>query len=257
MNLNEQREPGSAAKESERAGARGSGWYRDPYGGLDQQRWYDGRKWTREVRERPTGEEPPGVRILGPPARGPDFPLKMDAVIGEQLRLLPTDRVRSPWRMGVRAGAAAIHYSYDLIAGEARIGSIELGGSGSNQLARLASAEGDWSVAKRRPLGWDLVVVTPDGGVAGTYTGRPWLSGGTLSIADTAPVLLRRSPTGRWRLQTRKETLVDIRPTGPSMIIGLRSQPADAINQAHLLVLTGCAVVLFHRTTVSHAVHGG
>lgn len=259
MDPNKHLEPGSTPQEPERAGGRGSGWYRDPYGELEQQRWYDGRKWTREVRERPTGEEPPGVRILGPPAQGPDFPLTVDAVIGQQLRLLPTDRVRRPWRGGVRAEAAAIHYSYELVAGAGReagrVGSIELGGV--NQLARMASAEGEWSVTKRRPLGWELIVMASDGRIVGTYTGRSWLSGGTLSIGDSAPVLLRSSPSGRWHLQARKETFVDIRPHGPSMVIAVRSQPADVISQAHLLVLTGCAVVLLHRTTISHAVHGG
>src|SRR5207248_9200876 len=54
---NNQHEPGSTPQDRERTGARGSGWYRDPYGALEQQRWYDGRKWTRAVRDRPADEE--------------------------------------------------------------------------------------------------------------------------------------------------------------------------------------------------------
>jgi hypothetical protein len=45
------------------APVRRGAWYPDPYGSAEQQRWYDGTKWTDEVRPTQTGEEPPRVRV--------------------------------------------------------------------------------------------------------------------------------------------------------------------------------------------------
>lgn len=38
----------------------GGAWYADPFGSTGQQRWWDGSKWTREVRAAP----PPPLRCL-------------------------------------------------------------------------------------------------------------------------------------------------------------------------------------------------
>jgi hypothetical protein len=64
--VNRGRETMPAEQSDQDAPVRRGAWYPDPYGSALQQRWYDGTKWTREVRPTQAGEEPPRVRIAAP-----------------------------------------------------------------------------------------------------------------------------------------------------------------------------------------------
>lgn len=94
------------------ASVRRGAWYADPFGSAKEQRWWDGTKWTDEVREAPKGDAaeagPPKVRIAGSghafggheqvdetPAQQDaeaGFAVRMESVVGEELRVLPRDR---------------------------------------------------------------------------------------------------------------------------------------------------------------------
>jgi hypothetical protein len=149
------------------ASVRRGAWYADPYGTAEQQRWYYGTKWTREVRLRPADEEPPGVRIVGPPQRQEDeewgwgegqpaFGVSMPDVVGEQLRL----ETPGPKRW----------YEFELLSTRGRLARLSL--LWKTQLASLACAEGSWSLTKPRRFGWQLPIRGSEGDLVGDYLGR-------------------------------------------------------------------------------------
>jgi Protein of unknown function (DUF2510) len=218
-------------------------WYNDPFGASDE-RWWDGKKWTDVVRE------PPGKRLSGSghatggpelvdQTHGPQdwFPVSIKAVVGKKLRVVPRD----PKPYG----------HFDVLTADTRIGSLTIGGT--EEVARMASAEGAWCLKKRNRLGWELVIESPDGRHVGWYSGRRWLPGGTISLTDGTQVELRRSISGRWRLQTvqTKDAFVRFRrslaPASLTTIFRIRSLPAG-ITDVPLLVLTACAVLTLQRT---------
>ena len=167
--------------------------------------------------------------------RSTDFPVSMEAVVGEKLRVVPIDPKLSAW-----AG-------YDVLAPGGRAGS--LGPGGGAELARMECAEGAWCLKKRRRLGWELLIESADGRHVGWYSGRRWLPGGTISLTDGTQVDLRRLLNGRWRLQTTgaRQRLVDIRTSyRPLMTLTIRSFPAE-ITEAHLVILTACGVLMLER----------
>ena len=90
--------------------------------------------------------------------RSTDFPVSMEAVVGERLRVVPIDPKRSAW-----AG-------YDVLASAGRAG--WLGPGGGAELARMECAEGAWCLKKRRRLGWELLIESADGQHVGWYSGR-------------------------------------------------------------------------------------
>jgi hypothetical protein len=231
-------------------------WYRDPFGTADE-RWWDGGKWTDVVRGSPKEDAPEAqprkMRMAGSgrasggdeqidetPAHqdGPaSFPAMIEAVAGEELRVLPRDR-KPPTE-------------FDVLAAGGRAGSISLGGR--TELAVLACAEGAWCLKKRHRLGWELVIESSDGRHVGWYSGRRWLAGGTIYLIDGTQVDLRRSLHRRWRLQATDtgQRVADIRTSGmstePTMALTMRVHPAG-ITDVHLVVLTSCAVLMLERT---------
>ena len=247
--------------------ARRGAWYPDPFEAA-QERWWDGHGWTQEVRETPCGEcpqtEPSDMRGAGStraPAqrnrdRAADFPIRMEAAEGADVRVVPIDVEASAraWReLGRRgsrwpAAARAMRFcdSYDLATADGRIASLAFGGRA--ELARMACAEGVWSLQTRR-RGWDFVIESADGRNVGQYHGRRWLPGGTISLIGGAQVDLRRSLTGRWKLVATgtRQRIADIRiAEGPSMTLTIRSIPGVGTDMP-LVLLTGCAVLLLER----------
>ena len=163
--------------------------------------------------------------------------MSLKAVVGKKLRVA----TRDPKPYG----------HFDVLTADTRIGSLTIGGT--EEVARIASAEGGWCLKKRLRLGWELVIESSDGRHVGWYSGRRWLPGGTISLTDGAQVEIRRSLSGRWRLQTveTRDEFVELRrslvPASLTTIFRIRSLPAG-ITDVPLLVLTACAVLTLQRT---------
>jgi hypothetical protein len=104
-------------------------------------------------------------------------------------------------------------------------------------------------IRKRRRVGWKLSIESAEGRHVGWYSGRRWLPGGAIYLTDGTQVDLRRLLNRRWKLQTTgaRQRLVDIRTSHrPLMTLTIRSFPAE-ITEAHLVILTACAVVMLER----------
>lgn len=200
--------------------------------------------------------------------RSTDFPVSMEAAVGEKLRVFPTDPKLSAqaWRklglswaqwMAMGRSASVVHHGYDVLAPGGRAGSLSLGGRA--ELARMACAEGAWCLKKRRRLGWELIIESADGRHVGWYSGRRWLPGGTIYLTDGTQVDLRRLLNGRWKLQTTgaRQRLVDIRTSHrPLMTLTIRSLAAT-ITEVHLVILTACGVLMLERMTPRVSELGG
>ena len=112
-----------------------------------------------------------------------DFPVRTKAVVGQQLEL----RSRSRF--------------YELCSSDGqRVALFDLYGA-SGDLVRLVCAEGSWRLNKRHKYGWELVIESTDGRPIGSYSGRHWASGGTISVADGVQADLRKTPLGVWKLR--------------------------------------------------------
>ncbi|HUZ30254.1 MAG TPA: DUF2510 domain-containing protein, partial [Solirubrobacteraceae bacterium] len=189
-------------------------WYPDPYGSPGQDRFYDGGKWTEQVRDAGGGDAPtpPRLRLRPARARAPaiespprvgdeprvgdnsdmdreiahtpreepqpnnthpnDFPVRMADVVGERLRFRRCEPRES--------------HIHELMSMRGRVGSVSL--LGSSRLALVACAEGSVSLTKRRQFGWQLLIRRPDGKNLGLYSGRRWLSGGTIILTSGVEV---------------------------------------------------------------------
>ena len=193
-----------------------------PDGGIaDSGHWFAGRDQVEQERSRHH--------------RSTGFPVSMEAVVGETLRVVPTDPKRSAW-----AG-------YDVLAAAGRVG--WLGPGGRAELARMECAEGAWCLKKRRRLGWELLIESADGRHVGWYSGRRWLPGGTISLTDGTQVDLRRLLNGGWKLQTTdaRQRLVDMRRSHRLlMTLTIPSLPAE-MPEAHLVIFSACAVLMLER----------
>jgi hypothetical protein len=188
-----------------------------------------------------------------------DFTLCMRDVVGDTLRVVPTDRRSSKqlakdlgmtgaraWRLG---GALRACSDYELRAGDGILGSLIFG---ETALARLACAEGVWSLQKRCRLGWELVITSASGENSGWYSGRHWLPGGTIVLATGSRVKLSRAPSLHWKLRAGGgEVIAAIRTHGGlrkgiDTSLTIRSIP-DTLGELSLLVLTACAVLTLER----------
>jgi hypothetical protein len=237
------------ATTDERVASRSGAWYADPYGSLDRQRWWDGTKWTNEVRAA-RGADPPAVRVAGTaqaqgafdqteaPRReqpGTNFPLRLRALVGQPLWLRATGEKHTE--------------CYELLTEDRlRVARVTLGGV--HELAHLECAEGAWRVDKQRPWGWELTIEHTDGRPAGWYSGRRWRAGGTLSLTTGARLDLRRPLPGLWKLRTTdtRELIADMRGYGPgSTRLTIRSLPLG-VTDDHVAILTACAVGMLERT---------
>jgi hypothetical protein len=260
--------PGRRAKDDESRDAvsdrQGRGaWFADPFG-VAEPRWWDGMRWTAEVRRARLGEDPktgPGAIHCAAAGRGPasreaveepdshrdrtaGFAVSMRAAVGEELRVVPADDLtRSEWWRG------RFHDTYDVLTATGRAASITLGSDG---MTRMARPEGVWCLKKRRRLGWDFVIESADGYEAGQYSGRRWLPGGTIALTDDTRFQLRRQFNGRWRLTVRNssESLLSIRTSrvkgGVRMTLTGSPGPPPS-GETHVAVLTACAVLLLDK----------
>ncbi len=162
----------------------------------------------------------------------------METVVGQELQLRATARKRSD--------------RYELVAPDGRRVAL-LSLYGVEELAHIACAEGVWRLRKRLQRGWELVIESADGRQVGWYSGHGWLPGGTISLINGTQVDLRRSLTGGWKLQTTdtRELIVEMHAYGsPSTAITIRSLPKE-LAEAHVAILTGCAVLILERTLPS------
>ena len=238
------------ATTDERVASRSGAWYEDPYGSPDRQRWWDGTKWTSEVRGAPRGANPPRVRVAGTAqAQGAldrteeprrelpaiDFPIRLQALVGNGCNC--GRRARSTW---------SATRCWPRTAAESR-GSPS---RGVHELARIECAEGAWRVLKRRPWGWELTIEHTDGRPAGWYSGRRWRAGGTISLTTGAQLNLRRPLPGVWKLWTAdaRELVADMRGYGPGSTRLMIRSLSIGITDAHVTILTACAVMLLERT---------
>ena len=181
------------------------------------------------------------------PTAAVSFPGSLGTAVGDVVRAVPS-KTKQP-----RTAAWWVRRSsdtYDVLAVRGRAGAIS-GISGG--APRMASAEGTWSLEKRRRLGWEYVLVDSDGQHAGWYAGRRWLPGGTISLIGGTQADLRRSLRPAWKLQTTgtKERCVDISKargrSGCALTLTIRAFPRPALD-IHLLILTACAVILLEDT---------
>ena len=157
----------------------------------------------------------------------------------------------APGRQLTVAGLDPKPYGYyDVLAGDDRVGALVFGGTGA--VARMTCADGDWRLQKRRRFGWELLIESGEGQRCGWYSGRKWLSGGTLSLTDGAQFDLRRSLNRRWKLRPVDggDPFLEIRTSGiPSaqrVAVAILSRPGGP-NESRLVVLTACAIVMLDR----------
>jgi hypothetical protein len=222
-------------------------WYADSYGAAAE-RWWDGTKWTHYVRSRPPVEATasarhpydPGSR---PSSRSPseaprtrpseiaDVTTSMALAHGDGLKLVP----KGPKRSG----------HFELVKRDDRVGMLVV--PGDRGIVRMICAEGGFDLTKARRLGWELLIESVDGQQVGSFSGRRWLPGGTISLTDGTQVDLRRSPRGRWNLKATDsgQRLVDFRTgvlAAPRIAISVHSPPGG-LGRGGLVVLTACAVL--------------
>jgi hypothetical protein len=233
------------AAPDERESSRRGAWYADPFGGPGE-RWWDGTKWTRDVRDAPDDDydahdDPDDDRAPDQAADSgdegdqgpPGFPARVESAVGGELRAVHSGHGPS--------------LEYDLRGPAGTIGSVTL--VFGRVVAMMAYADGTWELSKRRPHGWELLISDPDGQPVGWYSGRPRPPGGKISFIDGAEADLRRGLNRQWRLQSvdGKQRFADIRisgePPAHEVALTLRALPPAP----HLVVLTACAVLLLYR----------
>ena len=165
-----------------------------------------------------------------------DFPVSIRSLVGEKLRLSPS------------AARGSVGYELTSSRGQ-RVASLSL--YNASALARMACAEGAWRVDKRRRYGWELIIEAPDGRLVGWYSGRRWLPGGTIFLADGSQVDLRRSANGHWKLQTSgtREAFVVMRASRPGtsgveIALEIRSGPAGVLELPLTVLIASTVVIL-------------
>ena len=92
------------------------------------------------------------------PTAAASFPASLGTAVGDVVRAVPSgaQQPRTAWWLR----RFSFSDTYDLLAVGGRAGAIS-GISGGTP--RMASAEGTWSLEKRRRLGWEYVLVDSDG----------------------------------------------------------------------------------------------
>jgi hypothetical protein len=186
------------------------------------------------------------------------FPARMEMTVGDRLEIVPADAAPSRSELGltgVRRLApfpTSAHHSYEVLAPSGRVAALGLGGQAG--LAWMACSDGSWRLNKRRPLGWELVIESWDGQPVGSYSGRRWVPGGTISLIAGTHIDLRRVLGGHWKLRITdaQDRFVDIRTSksrqGLTMVLTVGSEPPST-SQAIVATLTACAVVLLEYTS--------
>ncbi len=207
-------------------------WYTDPYGTEAQERWWDGSKWTQNVRQKPLDAAPPAIRSAAPPDAGPrdSYRSSLDEVVGEDLLLA---------RVGDRRSL-----TYELATDDRqRVATLRFGGVG--EVARIECSAGEWRLLKRGRFGWDLIVEDADGGVVAWYSGRRWHAGGTISLRAGPKLELLKTTMRPWTLQTvtRRQLVMRMHAFASPCRVELTSA-AMRVPDAHIAVLTACTVPL-------------
>ena len=161
------------------------------------------------------------------------------------------DVAESEGRLWLVESGSRRRFGYHLLTDSGRAGSLRL--FDRSRLATLESADGAWSVSNRSRTGWELLIRGVDGDPIGSFSGRRWRSGGTLSLADGREAQLLRTVTGTWKLRSgdAREAWASIRPSGRAgetrtavMVHSLPGTGADAA----LMILVACAVVTLERS---------
>jgi hypothetical protein len=241
-------------------GAPRGAWYADPYEQADE-RWWDGRGWTDQVRSGSASTERPAaqtVRIAGasaaaavinPGSRLPESQsafLAVDAASGQMARLLPV----SSSTPALRRLASGSHREYELLATAGPVALFNIGTR--HELARVECADGEWRMLKRRRVGYELLIESSDGTGLGSYAGWQWLGGGTFSLAEGTEFELRRAMNRNWRLRgAHPELLVDYRVSGARreqrLAVTIRALE-EASTASSVAVLAACAVLIAELT---------
>jgi hypothetical protein len=118
-----------------------------------------------------------------------------------------------------------------------------------------------WSLQKRRPAGWEYLILRTDGVEVGSYSGRRWLPGGTILLHDGTRAELRTSllKTSSVRLTDTRQKCFDVRKSrsrgAVTLALTILFDPAEATD-AVLLVLTACTVVLLEEAVPTVQVPG-
>ena len=221
-------------------------------------------RFTRDLakRLRELATERAGIAELGlrPAGRAPTAvdvaalcPVRMQMALGDALEVVPADSAASRSEVGLKGvqklgrWPISAHSTYEVLAPSGRVAALGLGGQAG--LAWMVCADGAWRLNKRRTLGWELVIESWDGQPVGSYSGRRWLPGGTISVIAGMRIDLRRAFGGAWKLSVTdaRDCFLDIRTSKSrgalAMILTVRSAPPSS-SQAIVATLTACAVVL-------------
>jgi len=197
-----------------------------------------------------------------------DFPVRMQPSAGERLEIVPCD-AGSSWsklglgarsRLVVSGAAPLVPDLYELRSPGGLVGLLAFGGEAG--LASMAGSDGSWSLKKRHRIGWDLDIESPDGHQIGSYSGRRWLPGGTISLIDGPHVDLRRVINGHHMLRVvgERDWFLDIRTsgsrTGLTMAIAVLSTPMST-TECVVVTFTACAVLVLDMSGIRIAGVGG
>lgn len=165
-----------------------------------------------------------------------DFPVSMKALVGDELRL----SFPSTGRTGAGALKGSLESSSCQVVAWLRL-------YGPAGLVEMVCREGTWCLRKRRKYGWELLIESSGGRHVGWYSGRRWLVGGTIILADGTRVDLRRSRKLGWNLRVSetRDPIVEVsRYRSGSLSLTIQSLPADIYSEAAIVVLTTCAVLM-------------
>jgi hypothetical protein len=224
------------------SGERGA-WYTDPYGTDAQERWWDGSRWTKQVRDKPPGLASQAVRMAARPAaaRNPAAPApRTDSRDGFRFSLFDVagETLRLQW------ATSKPSFGFELVGRSAEtVALINIGWPGA--LALLACSAGEWRLLKRRRLGWELFIETGDGHVVGWYSGRRWRAGGTIFLRTGRQLDLVKSLTSAWTLRTidREKPIMHLHGRTVPIRVDLASG-VHGIADLQVAVLTACAIPL-------------
>jgi hypothetical protein len=175
-----------------------------------------------------------------------DFPVRMADVVGERLRFRRCEPRES--------------HIHELMSIGGRVGSVSL--FGSSRLALVACAEGSMSLTKRRQCGWQLLIRRPDGKNLGLYSGRRWLSGGTIILTSGVEVGLEHGVLGMWTIHSlaSHERLASLRAGSRLRDRELGMTMASSVarrDEFPLVVLVACAVVMLDQSVTGVASAAG
>lgn len=233
---------------SRRTVSRGA-WYPDPFE-VAEERWWDGGKWTDEVRGTVRGDRADSSaspRPGRPSAADPGYagearsrerrnptraaPARVETRAGERLSVVPNERQPCTCR--------------DVLTARGRVGSIRLLGA---RLVRVSCADGVWFLKRAHRSSRAFTIESAEHRQLGSYSPGRWLPGGTFSLLDGTELELRRGLSG-WSLRRpgSRQRLASIHQSGVGSAQKLTvtgPAPRGETAQLNLLVLASCAVLM-------------